>query len=250
MKEKNYDLIIATTATTRPDLHSLTFKKYCDFLQGLDCLWLVGIDYLDLGPGSPTPEVTKINLENIMNEYSNIEHNITINLKKNGDYRGGCRAAFYRNALDLTSACVKLSHQARWGVFWLEDDWELEIDRSLVDILKDHPLEEKDYLQLVLRRQGEPGAKNILVSYNPGIFGTKLFKDLCYAGISRKDTRWRKDVVNPESAATWRKESHWCYPKVDGPPVKPRHHYVVNSFKDLGREWQNINSAGRRTFLL
>jgi len=194
--------------------------------------------------------VTKLNLENIMNEYSNIEHDITINLKKNGDYRGGCRAAFYRNALELTNECVKLSQQARTGIFWLEDDWELEIDRSLADILQDYPLEEKDYLQLVLRGQGEPGEKKKCVSYNPGIFGTKLFKDLCYAGINRKVTRWRNNPCNPEHAAVWTKEAHWRYPKVDGPPVKPDQHYVVNTFRDVGRHWQSLETSGRRTFLL
>jgi len=249
LQENKYDLVIATTATTRPLLHDSTFKKYCSFLQGLNCLWLVGIDYLNTGLSCPTPEATKVNIENILNEHPNISHRVTVNLKNNGDYRGGTRSAFYRNALELTNECVRLSHQTNHGILWLEDDWEVITPLKLKDILSEYKVERGDYLQLVLRPLHRPDPKKKVVTYNPGLFGQQLFKDLCHAGINRKNTRWFREVRNPEAAATWRNESHALYEKVNGPPVTPKRHHVIDAFRDVGRKWQD-STIRKRTFLL
>jgi len=212
-----YDLIILTTAVNRPDLHNKVFPDYCKFVSDLNCLWIINIDCIHGGASSDT---TKENLNQIINEWSNISVQFSVNED------AGTRKAFYESAQRLINTSIKI--KSKYGIFWLEDDWGMNNFRyKLQDILKQLNFSDMDYLQLVDR--------NKEVSFNPGIFGNGIFKKYNFIKINDESNGFY--MTNPERAC--------CVP-INSFLVE--NHYEYPHFFDVGRGWSesNINASQYR----
>ena len=216
-----YDLIICTTAVTRPDLHATIFPDYVKFLEGLNCLWLFNIDPI-LGKDVND---TVSNLNTIIQPYGNIQV----------DYRlteeGGKRDSFYNACKYLIERALLYKNESKYGVLWLEDDWKYVGVKSLTHLLSAQSIEIRDYVMLTKRDD-----KTIL-SFNPGVWGWELFEEICYQGIQKPFTEKNN---NPERA---------CVYPIEEMSKRVKEVYKYHSFQDAGRKWQRTHNLNR-TFKL
>ena len=203
------DIIICTTAVDRPDLHKDTFTKYLKFLEGCNFHWMIHLN----------------------NVWSNYVHSIeTIkDILQGKSYEiifssdGGKNIDFFNAGKKLIETCT--DHESKYGVFWLEDDWEYIGNDKLIDILGDY-----DYLQLVER--------NKEMSFNPGVFSWDVVKNIMQPNMKR--TGYKKYNDNPERTALFKDDEDVSF-SVENHVVKP-------NFRDIGREWMAKKHNGKRVF--
>jgi hypothetical protein len=210
------DIVICTTAVTRPDLHTKVFPGYLKFIGDLNVQWYLNIDQL---PNSPFVSETIDNLKPLFINSPNIKLHLTSNNK------GGDRSTFFYSAQKLINKVSSLS--PKYGVLWLEDDWEYTGKYLLKDILPQN-FDKCEYVQLVSR--------NKEVSFNPGIINPTLFK---YFISNINNINHGHYGTNPERTCVSPKE------KMD--LLVKSHHYIKPCFVDAGREWQK-NKKIFRTF--
>ena len=145
-----------------------------------------------------TLEESKNNISSITDKWDNLTVKFfSVNLNKkttrhiypsNGG-SGGSTESFYRSAQFLINEAVNI--KSKYGVFWLEDDWENKGNKSLLDILKGIDFGVDDYMPLA-QQQG--------VSGNPGIWGSNLFKTHAFTRVNDESTEhflgnWERVVV-------------------------------------------------------
>ena len=203
------DIIICTTAVDRPELHKNIFTKYLDFLDGCNFHWMIHLN----------------------NVWSNYVHSIeTIkDILRDKSYEimfsssGGKNIDFFNAGKKLIETCT--DHESKYGVLWLEDDWEYIGNDKLIDILGDY-----DYLQLVER--------NKEMSFNPGVFSWDVVKNIMQPNMKR--TGYKKYNDNPERTALFKDNEDVSF-SVDNHVVKP-------NFRDIGREWMAREHNGKRVF--
>ena len=151
-----HDIIICTTAVDRPELHKNTFTKYLEFLDGCNFHWMIHLN----------------------NVWSNYVHSMNMirDLLQDKSYEiifssdGGKNIDFFNAGKKLIETCT--NHESKYGVLWLEDDWEYIGNDKLIDILGDY-----DYLQLVER--------NKEMSFNPGVFSWDVVKNIMQPNMKR-----------------------------------------------------------------
>ncbi len=216
---KIIDLVIGTTATTRGDFHRPIFEKYVQFLEGFNILWYLNIDELT-GLNLPSVNYTIDLLDSIIKPYSN---NISIfYTSKNG----GTRESFYNSAHLIANAMM--DHRPTKGFLWLEDDWLLYENITLMTILQKYPnFGDDDYLQLAKRNGRDE------LSFNPGLWGYNLFRDIVHRGIQKP---YHRDNANPERACVFPHENVINYVNV---------FYKMQCFKDCGRQWTSSKNLFR-----
>jgi len=217
-----YDLIVCTTAVDRTCLHRVVFPSYFSFLKGVKGKWLINLDrvfntsikecmgYIKEGARIHCPEME-------------------IEFFFENEKLTGTRESFFKAAENLILKAGKLN--PKYGILWLEDDWAMNPNitgKRLIDILQDIEFDENDYLQLVERSRE--------VSFNPGVFGLRLFKDKCIKGIQNNTSKYF--LFNPERAC--------CYPHIEVTRSVNKH-TVIPLFYDIGRQWQE-DIAVNRTF--
>lgn len=210
-----YDTVIATTAVTRPDLHSKTFPGYLEFIEGLRVKWVFTVDVI---LDQSLDETVKY-LQALKSD------SIDIEILKTAT--GGSKKSFYSSAQHLSNFVN--SFKTRYGILWLEDDWLYLKQKKLLDILHTVEFQSRDYLQLIERKDGE------VLSFNPGLWGHTLFEEACYTGLLQS---YSPKNSNPENACV--------YPT----PEKRKlieHVYKFPNFKDVGRDWQ-VDKKIKRTF--
>lgn len=203
------DIIICTTAVDRPELHKNIFTKYLDFLDGCNFHWMIHLN----------------------NVWSNYVHSIeTIkDILRDKSYEimfsssGGKNIDFFNAGKKLIETCT--DHESKYGVLWLEDDWEYIGNDKLIDILGDY-----DYLQLVER--------NKEMSFNPGVFSWDVVKNIMQPNMKR--TGYKKYNDNPERTALFKDNEDVSF-SVENHVVKP-------NFRDIGREWMAREHNGKRVF--
>lgn len=210
--EVKYDIVICTTAVSRSQLHTHTFPKYVEFLEGLKCLWIVNIDQIE----GESVDVTY----SILKELSN-SPDITLHVRLNTD--GGTRANFYNSAQYLASIAKDVIPE--YGYLWLEDDWEWYGTVKLKELLTSTSFKSYDYLQLVQR--------NTELSFNPSVYGVELFRDIIVKGLEKP---YSIENANPERACT--------YPPSETLNLVSRY-YATPSFRDIGREWTRSKGIWR-----
>jgi hypothetical protein len=218
---KNYNLIIGTTAVTRPDLHNKVFPKYFEFLKNINWLWYIGIDNLDIGVSC---EYTRDNILSLYEEYKSPNNDIVFKLNDN---RIPNKESFYKNALNLVDTIWAVENNSK--ILWLEDDWLCDINEGILTLKELSNIGSYDYMQLVKRHDGN------IVSFNPGIWGRGLFKDVC---VDKIHTYKDMSKQSPEKVCVF--------------PVKDVKKKVNNfiqryCFVDVGREWTK-NNGMHRTF--
>ena len=204
-----HDIIICTTAVDRPELHKNTFTKYLEFLDGCNFHWMIHLN----------------------NVWSNYVHSMNMirDLLQDKSYEiifssdGGKNIDFFNAGKKLIETCT--NHESKYGVLWLEDDWEYIGNDKLIDILGDY-----DYLQLVER--------NKEMSFNPGVFSWDVVKNIMQPNMKR--TGYKKYNDNPERTALF-KDNEYVSFSVENHVVKP-------NFRDIGREWMAREHNGKRVF--
>jgi len=203
------DIIICTTAVDRPELHKNTFTKYLEFLDGCNFHWMIHLN----------------------NVWSNYVHSMNMirDLLQDKSYEiifssdGGKNIDFFNAGKKLIETCT--NHESKYGVLWLEDDWEYIGNDKLIDILDDY-----DYLQLVER--------NKEMSFNPGVFSWDVVKNIMQPNMKR--TGYKKYNDNPERTALFKDDEDVSF-SVENHVVKP-------NFRDIGREWMAREHNGKRVF--
>ena len=206
------------TAIDRPDLHTNIFKDYVSYIGDIDCEWYITINNI-----TDRVDETKKNLKKILSKYTTNIHTYKT---------GGTRLDWFNSVQHVIKSAY--TNQPNKAYLWLEDDWGVCNKGSLKDDLSNMQ-DNNDYIALVNRNQ---------VSFNPGLWGTKLFETLMYKNIIdpknaiRADKFWAKEKTNPERI---------CVPH-------PEASQYVNSFssvgrfKDAGRNWQSDKLNTKRTF--
>ena len=208
-----YDIIICTTAVNRSEFHYEIFKKYMKFLDGLKCKWIINID-----------KVVNEPLYVTINNFKNICNSELIDLKILPNTIGGTKHIFYSSAMRL--AYDATDYNSKYGVLWLEDDWNCIADFKLKDILTDDI--PSRYIQLSKREK--------CISFHPGIFSWDLFKKWFIDQISDENNPYYNQ--NPERACCCTSEmrldryTHLMYNCFDGNP-------------DQGRTWSKNNGMDR-----
>ena len=204
-----HDVIICTTAVDRPELHKNTFTKYLEFLDGCNFHWMIHLN----------------------NVWSNYVHSMNMirDLLQDKSYEiifssdGGKNIDFFNAGKKLIETCT--NHESKYGVLWLEDDWEYIGNDKLIDILGDY-----DYLQLVER--------NKEMSFNPGVFSWDVVKNIMQPNMKR--TGYKKYNDNPERTALFKDNEDVSF-SVENHVVKP-------NFRDIGRDWMSRKHDGKRVF--
>ena len=208
-----FDIIIGTTAVTRAELHSITFPKYIEFVEGLNVLWVINIDSIL----NEDVEVTKQNILDMCNGKSiTVMFNIT--------EAKASRTAFYDAARTVINIITQF--KSKYGVLWLEDDWECTLQFKLIDLLDN--TKRYTYIQLVER--------NKEASFNPGFWSEDLFNLILVNRIN--DTNNSYYMINPERACVSPKEL------IDSHILN---HIKFACFYDIGRAWQD-KTIKTRTF--
>ena len=204
------DIIICTTAVDRPELHKHIFPKYLEFLDGVDFHWLIHINNVWGGLQNAVDELSVILPQDSSYEFILSEE-------------GGKNIDFFNAGKKLIETCT--DHESKYGVLWLEDDWEYIGNDKLIDILGDY-----DYLQLVER--------NKEMSFNPGVFSWDVVKNIMQPNMKR--TEYKKYNDNPERTALFKDDVDVSF-SVENHVVKP-------NFRDIGREWMAREHNGKRVF--
>ena len=205
-----HDIIICTTAVDRPELHKYTFSKYLDFLEGCNFHWMIHLNNVWGGHWPAFDELKKI----IPQDKS---YEVLLS------HKGGKNIDFFNAGKKLIEECTR--RESKYGVLWLEDDWEYIGNDKLIDILGDY-----DYLQLVER--------NKEMSFNPGVFSWDVVKNIMQPNMKR--TEYKKYNDNPERTALFKDDEDVSF-SVDNHVVKP-------NFRDIGREWMAREHNGKRVF--
>ena len=204
------DVIICTTAVDRPELHKHTFTKYLEFLEGCNFHWMIHLNNVWGGVWKSLEELKTI----IPQEKS---YEVLVSKE------GGKNIDFFNAGKKLIEECTK--QDSKYGVLWLEDDWEYNGTDKLIDILGNY-----DYLQLVSR--------NKEMSFNPGVFSWDVVKNIMQPNMKRTSYNYYND--NPERTALFHDNVNQSM-SVDNHIVKP-------NFKDIGRDWMARKHDGKRVF--
>jgi hypothetical protein len=224
--ETEFDIIIGTTAVTRSDLHSITFPKYLDFIEGLNALWIINIDSIM----DEDPEFTKQNILKIC-EGKSVKIIFNISNSKTA------LTTFWNAALFVINTIPKF--RCKYGVLWLEDDWEYftnqAANRKLINFGLEN-IKRYTYIQLVERGYLTIAGRstNNCASFNPGFWEIELFNHLMVDRINAIDNS--SGLYNPEHATL-----------PDEAQVQILHHLQYPCFRDIGRAWQD-KTIKTRTF--
>ena len=214
----NRDISILVTAIDRPDFHTKIFEDYVSYIGDVDCEWHISINNV-------TGQVnqTKENFEKLLSKYTTNIYTYET---------GGTRLDWFNSAQHIIKKAY--NNQPNKAYLWLEDDWGLCKNGTLKeDLLKLQ--NDNSYVALVNRNE---------VSFNPGIWGKKLFETLMYNNIIdpenaiRADKFWAEEKTNPERI---------CVPY---PEANEYAEYFsnINRFSDAGRHWQKNKLNTKRTF--
>jgi len=228
----DYDLIITTTATNRPDLHNTVFPSMCDFLDGLSCLWLINIDCISY-PNSKDEDETRDNFLKIFKDWSNISpvfssyskgktsivtEDDSENIPRYSDKKiAGTYEGLYRTTQYLFEESCK--YPSRYGVFWFEDDWLCDgFDLRLIDIFHSIGFGNMDYLAL---------AQNNSISGSPGVYGNGLVEE------------WVVPTLNNKAHDRWMRMAERVLTSSPNPVKKMYSQFSY--FRDVGRIWSEKN---------
>mgnify|MGYP001210236627 CR=1 FL=1 len=110
--DDGYDIVVLTTAITRPEVHNKALPAVVELLKQYDLKvkWIFNID--KVSDTEASLEETKKNIENIC---TGIDLEFILNEK-------GC---FYNAVKNVSFACEPYLENLKCGVLYLEDDWEL-----------------------------------------------------------------------------------------------------------------------------
>ena len=125
------NIIIATTALNRPELHNDNIKDWFNLLNTLDkekynLIWFINIDIIDKLNSSYND--TKTNFENIIN-------NIPLKFYECEDGKGNFLKACKRLSSNIEIYVESNNIKDNTKIIWLEDDWKLNYNINLDDLI-------------------------------------------------------------------------------------------------------------------
>ena len=218
----NKEVSILITAIDRPELHTRVLKDYLSYIGDVKCDWHITINNV-VGQVNET----KKNFETILEGHD---------LKIFTYETGGTRVDWFTSV----QQCIKSAYKSKpsKAYIWLEDDWGKV--GSTGSLKKDLELLEHEETYISLR------SRNV-VSFNPGIWGTKIFETLMY-----------NNIIDPKNSI--RGERYWSAdnPMGSNPericcPDPQATTYVktfksIYRFEDIGRNWQTTQLKNKRSF--
>ena len=154
LDSKGYDVVVLTTAITRPEVHNKSIPNVVKLLKeyGLKVKWIFNIDKVPDTDASL--EDTKKNLEKIC---EGIDLEFIMNEK-------GC---FYNAVKNLTFKAEKYLDDLRCGVLYLEDDWELTSPERFRQVL----CSAESDLHIAMSNPN-------YVSFRPSLWGKDVFREI------------------------------------------------------------------------
>lgn len=153
----NRRLIIATTGLSRTDIHKISFPKYIELINFLDCrevYWIINIDRPE--------QLDYLASENDAIDYlrSIIPNTIITTFTKTNI--ASFRSAFIKVVRNIHNILTDDS-----VIFWLEDDWDVNLDnKQLVKNIVAN-INPSSHVNLT---------KNPFCSFNPSFWGHTLFR--------------------------------------------------------------------------
>ena len=191
-----------------------------DTLDGLHCKWIINIDEIN----GQDVEDTAANFKEIFAESDiDLEFLYTNSL-------GGTFQSFFDSAQNLMIQGAK--YKPKIGFYWLEDDWQV-IQKHKIKSLFDYIdcTSENWYITLANRDK---------LSFNPGIWSNDVFINIGYKRIISVPPSTHK--LNPERTC--------CFTGSDCMMTRTNlnNFYVLNYFKDVGRQWAKEFTKGKKTF--
>lgn len=216
-----YDLTILTTATSRPDLHSISFAKIENFLSGYTCKWVIRVDQLNNQDISGT----------IQNLYRLLDKD-NIDLEIISSERTASRISWFKSV----KWCINkgFEFKPKYGYLWLEDDWGIRTDKPLKDTIHNilENIKPNQYISLANR--------NKELNFNPCIWSNNLFKKYMYEKINLAEMP--PNGGNAERACVYHNQRPESTKDID--------YRSIDIFYDIGRAWAQNNIKGKRTFHL
>jgi hypothetical protein len=207
-KINSYSIFIATTAITRPHLHSISFNNYKKIIsKDLSIKWIINLDYVKFNDNDIDDELelTKQNILEIFKDFNNIDFEFIMNQKGNFNKA-------VRNITEKLSQQISKNCQA---IFYLEDDWI--------------SLETKNYLQLFvnsdldilkLYKDLDPNPK---ISFQPSIIRPLIWYYMFY----KKLLNYANLNIDPEKIC---QVNHLEITQMNFK------YKIINKFNDIGRE--------------
>lgn len=179
------NLIIATTAINRPELHSDIFPDWLDWTNKINkdnyqVKWFINIDYVE--KLERTFEETKENIIKINN------NRFDLHFFKPDDDKGNFLNACKRLSFNINNYIDNNKLNSDTKIIWLEDDWKLNPD-IIIDIndLIKYYSSNSNLINLTFIRN------NYIHALAPSIIGVNLWKDLFL-----KAWKKQKDHIDPE----------------------------------------------------
>lgn len=121
------NIIILTTAITRPELHTISFTNYAKYIPtDIIITWIINIDYVNFGINDKNVAI-QTTIDNIKNIFSkhNVNFKFTTNL--NGNFNNAVRTI-------VCSAINYISTNTKY-IMYLEDDWYIKNELDLKKIM-------------------------------------------------------------------------------------------------------------------
>jgi len=198
----NFNLIILTTAITRPTLHLKSFNNYRNFISNnISIKWIINIDYVKFDEDNDL-EFTKSNILDIFKDFKNIEFEFILNEIGN----------FNKAVRNITSRVFNSLSNNTNRILYLEDDWfcidkDFNINKIFnIDIYKLH----------------NDGDKRLKVSFQPCIITPIVWYLMFYQKLNKN-----KDLnYDPEKICQMFNKEIEMY---------DLSYKKVNKFKDIGR---------------
>ena len=204
-----YDLIIITTAITRPELHNISFTNYKEYLpNNISILWIINIDYVDHG-NNDAKESLKETQNNIENIYKNTKIDFHFILNEIGNFNNAVR--------NVTCCAMDFISKYTKNILYLEDDWYINKQFNIIKLMNKNI----DAIRLY--------CTNNNVTYNS--FQPSLLKPLFWFFMFYQSLNNNKDkTIDPEKICEKNKTDM----------VQYNFSYLkYNFFKDIGREFTN-----------
>ena len=152
--EKEYDLLILTTAINRPNLHNISFNNYSNFItKDIKIKWIINIDFVKFSEDLKAEdelEFTKNNILEIFKEHQNIDFEFILNEKGN----------FNKAVRNLTKYASNDMAKNLKFVLYLEDDWVAKNEFKLNNLINS----KFDFIKLYIDR--DPRKK---LSFQPSL---------------------------------------------------------------------------------
>lgn len=205
------NIIILTTAITRPELHTISFTNYAKHLPtDIIITWIINIDYVNFGIDDKNVAIQNT-IDNIKNIFSKHNVNFKFTTNMNGNFNNAVRTVI-NNTINNISINTKY-------IMYLEDDWYIKNDLNLKKLINTNID--------AIRLNGITNKPSI--SFQPSLLKPFVWYLLFYIELHKN-----KDVnIDPEKICQKKEDFFNKY------NLSYKSKYI---FIDIGRDYMNNNT--------